>query len=203
MDLHAFSLIVFAHANSTTKDLKKIEDKFEKATFAGGCFWCMEPPFDKLEGVISATVGYTGGHEKNPTYRQVASGETGHAEAIQILYDPSRITYEALLDVFWRNIDPTQFNGQFVDRGRQYRTAIFYHNEEQKRLATAAKEELEKSGKFNKKIVTEIVPAMSFYRAEDYHQDYYMKSPFPYKMYRMGSGRDQFIKKMWDSDLEN
>ncbi len=171
-----------------------------KATFAGGCFWCMEPPFDKLEGVKSTTVGYTGGREKNPTYKAVSSGKTGHAEAIEVLYDPSRVTYKELLDVFWRNIDPTQRDGQFVDLGPQYRTAIFYHNEEQKRLAEVSKKELENSGRFDKGIVTEIVPATEFYRAEEYHQDYYQKNPFRYKFYRYGSGRDQFLKRVWGTD---
>jgi len=173
------------------------EGKLEKATFAGGCFWCMEPPFDKLEGVTSTTAGYTGGEERNPTYKEVSSGKTGHAEAVEIMYDPSRISYAELLKVFWRNIDPTQVNGQFVDKGRQYRTAIFYHNDEQNRLALSSKEEIEKSGPFDQKIVTEIVPAGEFYRAEEYHQDYYQKNPIRYKFYRYGSGRDQFLKRRW------
>ena len=171
----------------------------EKATFAGGCFWCMELPFDKLPGVISTTAGYTGGTETNPTYNEVSAGKTGHAEAIQVVYDPSRVSYSELLDVFWRNIDPTQPDGQFVDIGRQYRSAIFYHNEEQKRLAEASREKLEQSGKFGRKIVTEIVPATAFYPAEEYHQDYYQKNPIRYKFYRHGSGRDQFLEKTWGS----
>lgn len=174
------------------------DGKLEKATFAGGCFWCMEPPFDKLEGVVATTSGYTGGPEENPTYMDVASGKTGHAEAIQILFDPAQVSYEKLLEVFWQNIDPTQKDGQFVDRGRQYRTAIFYHNDEQKRLALASKREIEKSGRFRRPIVTEIVPAGAFYRAEDYHQDYYKKNPFRYKQYRMGSGRDRFLDGTWN-----
>jgi methionine-S-sulfoxide reductase len=177
-----------------------VREKREKATFAGGCFWCLEPPFDDLAGVISTTVGYTGGQEQNPTYEEVSSGKTGHAEAIQIVYDPSRLTYEELLDVFWRNIDPTQMNGQFVDTGRQYRTAIFYHNEEQKRLASASKDKLEKSGRYDKKIITEIAPATAFYRAEAYHQDYYKKNPIRYKFYRHGSGRDKLLKTLWEKD---
>ncbi|MDY6838220.1 MAG: peptide-methionine (S)-S-oxide reductase MsrA [Thermodesulfobacteriota bacterium] len=186
------------YAEPASGDAASKKGKFEKATFAGGCFWCMEPPFDQLRGVISTTVGYAGGQEENPTYEDVASGRTGHAEAIQIVYDPSVMTYEALLDVFWRNIDPTQVDGQFVDRGRQYRTAIFYHNEEQKRLALASKEQLEHSGVYEEKIVTEIVPATRFYEAEEYHQDYYNKNPLRYKYYRYGSGRDKFLKKIWD-----
>ena len=164
------------------------DGKLQKATFAGGCFWCMEPPFDKLDGVVSTTSGYTGGKEENPTYTAVASGKTGHAEAIQVLFDPEQVSYEELLEVFWRNIDPTQKDGQFVDRGRQYRTAIFYHNDEQRRLALSSRSAMEKSGRFRGRIRTEIVPAGPFYRAEEYHQDYYKKSPFRYKQYRMGSG---------------
>lgn len=172
--------------------------KLEKATFAGGCFWCMEPPFDKLEGVVSTTSGYTGGKEANPTYMAVASGKTGHAEAIQIVFDPAKVSYEKLLEVFWQNIDPTQKDGQFVDRGRQYRTAIFYHNDEQKRLALASKSDIEKSGRFRGPIVTEIVPAGPFYNAEEYHQDYYKKNPLRYRQYRMGSGRDRFLDGTWN-----
>ena len=173
------------------------ENKLEKATFAGGCFWCMQPPFDKLDGVISTTVGYCGGKEENPTYKQVSAGNTGHAEAIEVVYDPSRISYTELLNVFWMNIDPTQENGQFADFGAQYRTAIFYHNKEQKRLAEAAKKELKNTGRFSKKIVTEIVPATPFYRAEEYHQDYYKKNPLRYKIYRYGSGRDDYLVRKW------
>lgn len=171
--------------------------KYKKATFAGGCFWCMEHPFDRLKGVISTTSGYTGGKEVNPGYKAVASGKTGHAEAVEILYDPSIISYAELLDVFWKNINPTQADGQFVDVGRQYRTAIFYHNEEQKRLALESKEKLEKTGRFDKNVVTEIVPAEPFYHAEDYHQDYYRKNPLRYHYYRSGSGRDQYLEKVW------
>jgi len=150
-----------------------------------------------LDGVISTTSGYCGGKEKNPTYKQVSAGETGHAEAVEILYDPSRISYAELLDVFWRNVDPTQKDGQFADTGAQYRTAIFYHNEEQKRLAEISKKELKNTGKFAKKIVTEIVPATPFYRAEEYHQDYYKKNPLRYKFYRYGSGRDDYLVRKW------
>lgn len=186
-----------AYAQHEGHEATPVGEKTETATFAGGCFWCMESPFDKLEGVISTTVGYTGGTMKNPTYDQVCSGATGHAEAIEITYDPARISYEKLLDAFWKNIDPTQENGQFADRGTQYRTAIFYHSEEQKRLAEGSRDQLQKSGKFSKKIVTEIVPAQEFYPAEEYHQEYYKKNPGHYQLYRSGSGREQFLKKTW------
>ncbi len=174
--------------------------RFEKATFAGGCFWCMQHPFDKLEGVISTSVGYTGGRTQNPTYKEVSTGKTGHAEAIEILYDPAQITYADLLDTFWRNIDPTTPDGQFTDVGAQYRTIIFYHNEEQKRLAEASKEKLEEPGRYDNLIVTEIIPAKTFYKAEDYHQKYYKKNPLRYKLYRTGSGRDKYLKKIWGAD---
>jgi methionine-S-sulfoxide reductase len=151
----------------------------------------------KLEGVQSVMAGYTGGTKERPTYEEVCSGTTGHAEAVQITYDPSTVGYEQLLEVFWRNVDPTQSDGQFADHGRQYRTAIFYHNEEQKRLAEASKERLAKSGKFDKPLVTEIAPASTFYPAEDYHQDYYKKNPLRYKLYRIGSGREGFLNKTW------
>jgi peptide-methionine (S)-S-oxide reductase len=169
----------------------------EKATFAGGCFWCMEPPFDAVEGVVSTTSGYTGGHTKNPTYEEVSSGATGHAEAVQVLYDPKRVSYDKLLDVFWHNIDPLTPNAQFCDHGRQYRTAIFYSNNEQKRLAEASKKALEASGRFQQPIVTEIVPLEEFYPAEEYHQDYYKKNPIRYKYYRYACGRDARLQELW------
>ncbi|RME91680.1 MAG: peptide-methionine (S)-S-oxide reductase [Candidatus Hydrogenedentota bacterium] len=178
------------------------DDKYEIAIFAGGCFWCMEPPFDKLEGVISTTVGYCGGKEEYPTYHAVASGRTGHAESILIKYDPKKIRYEKLLETFWHNINPTQKNGQFYDRGPQYRTAIFYLNEEQKKAAEKSKQELEKSGKFKEPIVTEIVPATKFWRAEEYHQDYYKKEPDHYLRYKRASGREDFKKKVWGNTSE-
>jgi len=168
-----------------------------KATFAGGCFWCMEPPFERLEGVKEVISGYTGGHKPNPTYEEVSSGGTGHLEAIQVMYDPSKIRYTELLGVFWKQIDPTDGGGQFVDRGKQYRSAIFYHDDEQRRLAELSREELIKSGRFRKPILTEILPASAFYPAEDYHQDYYRKNPIRYKFYRFNSGRDQFLKMVW------
>jgi len=172
----------------------------ETATFAGGCFWCMEPPYEKVDGVKEVISGYTGGHKKNPTYEEVSAGKTGHAEAVQVIYDPARITYSELLDIFWRQIDPTDRGGQFVDRGSQYRTAIFYHSEEQKRMAERSKERFMESGIFGKPIVTEIVPAGPFYRAEEYHQDYYKKNPIRYKIYRFASGRDQYLDRIWGDE---
>jgi len=172
----------------------------ETATFAGGCFWCMEPPFEKLDGVLKVVSGYTGGNGKDPNYENYA--QKGHIEAIEITYDPAKISYSQLLDVFWRQIDPTDANGQFVDRGPQYRSAIFFHNEDQKKVAEKSKEELGKSGKFDKPIVTEIISASAFYNAEDYHQDYNKKNPLRYKFYRFNSGRDQYLAKVWGEDRD-
>jgi len=157
----------------------------------------MQPPFDKIPGVISTAVGYTGGATAHPTYEEVCSGSTGHAEAIEVTYEPARVSYDALLDIFWRNIDPTTPNKQFADTGTQYRTAIFYHSAEQKRLAEASKKKMEKSGVFGKPIVTEIVPASTFYPAEDYHQKYCRNNPVRYKFYSAGSGREDYLKKLW------
>ena len=168
-----------------------------RATFAGGCFWCMEPPYDKLDGVISTTSGYIGGTKLNPTYQEVSAGITGHTEAVQVVYDPKKVSYEKLLDVFWHNIDPTAKNAQFCDHGTQYRSGIFYHDAEQKRLADASKAALDKSKPFKGEIVTEITQAATFYPAEDYHQDYYMKNPIRYKYYRTGCGRDGRLKDVW------
>jgi peptide-methionine (S)-S-oxide reductase len=168
-----------------------------RASFAGGCFWCMEPPYDKLDGVVSTTSGYIGGHTKNPTYKEVSAGGTGHAEAVEVAYDPARISYAKLLDVFWRNIDPTVRNRQFCDVGDQYRSAIFYHDAEQRRLAEQSKAVLEKSKPFPQPIVTEIVPAGVFTPAEAYHQDYYLKNPLRYKFYRYQCGRDQRLEELW------
>jgi len=173
---------------------------FEKATFAGGCFWCMTPPFEKLDGVKEVISGYTGGHVVNPAYEQVTSETTGHLESIEVLYDPSKISYEKLLDVFWKQISPTDGGGQFVDRGPSYKSAIFYHTEEQKRLAEESKKKLAASGRFDKPIVTEIRPAVPFYKAEDYHQDYWKKNPVRYKFYRYNSGRDQYLARIWGKD---
>lgn len=167
------------------------------ATFAGGCFWCMEAPFDELPGVISTTSGYTGGFKDNPTYDEVSSGKTGHAEAVQVLYDSTKISYGRLLAVFWKNIDPLAVNRQFCDAGSQYRSAIFYHNEEQRQLAEASKRELEQSGRFKQPIVTEIAPMTKFYAAEEYHQDFYQKNSLHYKAYRAGCGRDRRLRELW------
>lgn len=170
------------------------------ATFAGGCFWCMEPPYDKVDGVVATISGYTGGHKANPTYEEVTSGTTGHLEAVQVLYDPAKAGYEQLLDIFWRNVNPTDPGGQFVDRGSQYRTAIFYHDAEQQRLAEASKAALAASGQFLAPIVTPILPAGPFYPAEEYHQDFYEKNPVRYKFYRYNSGRDQFLNTVWGKE---
>jgi peptide-methionine (S)-S-oxide reductase len=169
----------------------------EYATFAGGCFWCMEAPFDKLPGVVSVTSGYTGGSVKNPTYEEVSAGGTGHAESVQIVFDPAQISYARLLDIYWHNIDPTVRDRQFCDVGHQYRAAIFYHNEEQRRLALQSKTGLDKSKPFSAPVVTEIVPAGEFYPAEEYHQHYYKKNPLRYKFYRSGCGRDARLRELW------
>ena len=171
--------------------------RLAKATFAGGCFWCMEHPFDSLDGVVSVTSGYTGGTKRNPTYEEVSAGGTGHAESVQIVYDPARIGYRRLLEVFWRNIDPTTPNRQFCDAGTQYRSAIFFHDGEQERLADESKRELDRTKMFPGSIVTEIVPASEFYPAEEYHQQYYKKNPVRYKFYRYNCGRDRRLKELW------
>ncbi|MFC4557327.1 peptide-methionine (R)-S-oxide reductase MsrB [Virgibacillus kekensis] len=171
----------------------------EKATFAGGCFWCMVEPFDERPGVIDIISGYTGGDVENPTYEQVCSDTTGHVEAVQITFNPDLMPYEELVKLFWKQIDPTDAGGQFNDRGESYQTAIFYHNEEQKEIAEQSKQDLEASGKFSKPIVTPILPAKPFYRAEEHHQDYYKKQSFHYRLYKKGSGREDFIKKTWQT----
>jgi peptide methionine sulfoxide reductase msrA/msrB len=171
----------------------------EIATFAGGCFWCMEAAFQEKEGVAEVYSGYTGGKEENPTYGEVSSGLTGHHEAIQVHYDSSKISYKELLDIFWRNIDPTDSGGQFVDRGSQYKTAIFYHNDTQKKLANESKEALERSGRFDSPIVTRILPATRFYKAEEYHQDYYKKRILEYTAYEKGSGREERLEDLWEN----
>jgi peptide methionine sulfoxide reductase msrA/msrB len=180
-------------------DMNK-QDNYSTATFAGGCFWCVEADFEKADGVIEVISGYAGGHKDNPTYEEVSAGETGHVEAVRVHYDPEKITYKELLDVFWRHVDPTDSGGQFVDRGSQYRTMIFYENEEQRRVAEESKGELEKSGPFDKPVVTDIKPLKTFYRAEDYHQDYYKTHGVRYKFYRWNSGRDQFLAKAWGDE---
>ncbi len=172
----------------------------EEALFAGGCFWCTEAAFDETPGVLSATSGYTGGRVTSPSYEQVSSGQTGHAESVRVVYDPAKISYAQLLTVFWHNIDPLDAGGQFCDRGSQYRAAIFYENDEQKRLAEQSKEAIDKSGRFNKPVVTEITAASEFYPAEDYHQDYYLKNPLNYRSYRVGCGRDRRLKELWGDE---
>ena len=186
-----------AYAAAAHEDDEPTPARLAKATFAGGCFWCMEGPFDELAGVESTTVGYTGGHTADPTYEEVSAGSTGHAESIQVVYDPEKVSYEKLLDVFWHNVDPTDDGGQFCDRGDQYRSEIFYDGEEQKRLAEESKAALEKSKPFAAPIVTKIVALTAFYPAEDYHQDYYRKNPVRYKFYRYGCGRDRRLKELW------
>ena len=175
--------------------VKKSNLETEKATLAGGCFWCMQPPYDNLPGVISTTVGYTGGHIKNPTYDQVISGTTGHLEAVEIVFDPKKIQYETILDVFWKNIDPTNLFGQFADTGPQYLTAIFFHSKEQQMIALNSIDKLNKSGLYDKPIVTTVRPSEVFYTGEEYHQEYYKKNPLRYQLYKQGSGRDDYIKK--------
>ena len=187
----AISLLV------TSLNIFAADSKTEIATFAGGCFWCMEPPFDKLDGVLSTTSGYTGGHQANPTYKQVSAGSTGHTEAIQIEYDPAKVSYEDLLTVFWMNIDPTTANSQFCDHGSQYRSGIFYHDDKQKTAAEKSLNNLKQTKSFDEAVVTEITSASTFYPAEDYHQDYYQKNPLRYKYYRYSCGRDQRLEKLW------
>ena len=179
------------------KTMNTENNSYKVATFAGGCFWCTESDFEKVDGVLEVVSGYTGGHDDSPTYEKVSAGQTGHIEAVQVRYDPSRITYKQLLDVFWRHVDPTDPGGQFVDRGSQYRSAIFYANEKERQLAEETKERLASSGKFNKPIATDIIPLGIFYPAEDYHQDYYKKKPIRYHWYRSGSGRDRFLEETW------
>ena len=172
-----------------------------KATFAGGCFWCMEPPFDALDGVVSTTSGYTGGHTANPTYEQVSAGKTGHAEAVEIVYDPRKVTYARLLEVFWRNIDPLTANAQFCDTGNQYRAGIFVHDATQRKLAEASKDAA--AQRLQKPIVTEITAASQFWPAEEYHQDYYKKNPIRYKFYRTSCGRDRRLEAIWGPDAKD
>lgn len=176
------------------------EPQWQKATFAGGCFWCMEPPFEKLDGVRSVESGYMGGHIAKPKYKQVSQGTTGHREVVQVVFDPKKVTYSDLLQVFWRSVNPTDAGGQFVDRGQQYSTAIFFHNEQQKKGAEASKKKMDASKRFKKPIVTPVLKAQNFYIAEAYHQDYYKTNPLRYKYYRYRSGRDQFIEKTWGKD---
>jgi peptide methionine sulfoxide reductase msrA/msrB len=197
---------IFACGRVTAQDNAPETSMMEKgiqtktAVFAGGCFWCTESDFEKVPGVLDAVSGYTGGVVANPTYEQVSAGGTGHVEAVQVIYDPAKVTYEQLLDAFWRHMDPTDAGGQFVDRGSQYRSVIFYAEEDQRREAEASKAALAASGQFDRPIVTEILPLGPFYKAEDYHQDYYKKNPVRYHYYRWHSGRDQFLKSAWEVD---
>jgi len=205
--LTVLTALLFMTINGSSEPGNKNEPssllpELKQATFAGGCFWCMEPPFEKLPGVSKVISGYIGGKKENPNYKEVATGSTDHAEAIEIHYDSSIISYNDLLEVLWRNIDPTDGSGQFVDRGKQYRSAIFYHNKDQKKLAEKSRDRLEKSKRFKNKIETTIIKATTFYAAEEYHQDFYKKSTVRYKIYRVGSGRDQFLKKYWGDSLE-
>jgi peptide methionine sulfoxide reductase msrA/msrB len=192
-----FGFTFFVKGENQKGESEMKTEVFDKATFAGGCFWCIESAFDGLEGVKEAVSGYTGGRIENPTYQEVCTGNTGHYEAVQVTFDTNKIKYKDLLYIFWQQIDPTDPDGQFADKGSQYRTAIFYHNEEQKGIAEESKKELEESGKFDRAIVTEIKEAREFYPAEDYHQDYYKKCPVRYKNYKVGSGRESFLKRIW------
>ena len=176
---------------------KQVNESIKYATFAGGCFWCIEPPFADVDGVKSVVPGYTGGEQEEPTYEQVISGKTGHVEAVQIQYDENKISYQELLDIFWRQIDPTDPQGQFADKGSQYKTVIFFHDKNQKNMAEASKEALIKASIFKKPIVTEILPAKPFYEAEAYHHEYYKKNPLRYQSYKYHSGRESFINKTW------
>jgi len=189
-----FSALVLTLKTASAEERTGGEELAE-ATFAGGCFWCMEGPFDSLPGVRDTIVGYTGGQVKDPTYEQVSAGTTGHTESVLVVYNPKEVSYEKLLEAFWKNIDPTQQDGQFADRGSQYRTAIFFHTEEQKKSAEASKAEISK--KFDSPIATTIEPSSVFYRAEQYHQDYYKKNSVHYKLYKVGSGREDYLKRVW------
>ena len=205
----ALVLVLLGYHQVTGNMEKKMHDEphsTKEAYFAGGCFWCTEADFEKVKGVIDAISGYTGGHVANPTYEQVSEGGTGHVEAVKVIYDPTKVSYEQLLQYFWMHIDPTDAGGQFVDRGPQYRSVIFYSDEQEHRLAEASKKKLAESGRFDKPIVTEILPLGPFYPAEEYHQDYYKKNPIRYHYYRYRSGRDQYLKKVWgdmDSDTKS
>lgn len=203
--LHILAFILFllsgcseANNRNEGEENEDYPGRTELATFAGGCFWCIEAPFEDIEGVISSVSGYSGGKEKNPTYSDVSGGKTGHREAVQVKFDPDIISYAEILDIFWQQFDPTDAGGSFYDRGLQYQSAIFYHSSRQKSMAEASKNKLSSSGIFDDPIVTPIIKFDRFYRAENYHQDYYRKNPKDYKSYRIGSGRDAFIAKHWD-----
>ena len=197
------SLVIGTESASNEAPLQnKVSTRLAVATFAGGCFWCTESDFEKLKGVVQVISGYSGGVKPNPTYKEVSSGQTKHTEAIQVFYDPNVISYEGLLERLWRGMNPTDGKGQFVDRGQQYRPAVFYHNDAQKKAVEASIAKLEKSGVFNQPMATEISPYTSFYKAEDYHQDYYLKNPIRYSYYRNGSGRDQYLSSRWGDELK-
>jgi len=203
--LAAFALLGLGSSNGKQIEKSLVVDQkytgLPRATFAGGCFWCVEADFEKVNGVVEAISGYAGGRTENPSYEEVSSGKTGHVEAVQVIYDPAKVSYEELLDAFWKHIDPTDPGGQFVDRGEQYRSVIFYNDEGQRAAAEESKRKLESSGRFDKPVVTEIVPFSKFYSAEEYHQGYYKKNPVRYQYYRYRSGRDQFIAKVWGKDM--
>ena len=213
MNKQRITLLALVALMIGTQQVKSMENEMEKTTrspmegsktavFAGGCFWCTESDFEKVEGVLNVVSGYTGGEEKNPTYKEVSAGGTGHVEAVRVVYDPARISYEELLEIFWRHVDPTDAGGQFVDRGPQYRSVIFYGNESEREMAEVSKQSLAESGRFDKAIVTDILPLGAFYEAEEYHQDYYKKNPIRYNWYRSGSGRDRFLQMAWAGGSE-
>ena len=195
--LAAIGLLGLLAAGAAAQGTAPSDSHLKKAIFAGGCFWCMEHPFDEIPGVVSVTSGYSGGSKANPTYEEVSSGATGHAEAVQVVYDPAKVSYQKLVDVFWHNIDPLTANAQFCDHGTQYRSAIFYTDDEQKRVAETSKEAIAKSHRFDKPIVTQIVAATTFWPAEGYHQHYYKTHPVQYKFYRYNCGRDQRLEELW------
>ena len=203
MALLSVLLFAFGCQNSASSEnrggisMNQDENELKKATFAGGCFWCVESDFEKVDGVVDAVSGYTGGQTENPNYHEVSGGGSGHIEAVQVLYDPEKVTYDKLLDIFWKHVDPTDDGGQFVDRGSQYRTAVFYDDEEQRRIAEDSKQALEASGRFAKPVVTEIIKLTKFYPAEEYHQSFYKKDSMRYNQYRLSSGRDRFLKTAW------
>ncbi len=196
--INRLNLFIFVTLFST--NLFATEDKTETAIFAGGCFWCMEPPFDKLDGVLSTTSGYTAGHKTNPTYREVSAGKTGHTEAIKIVFEPDKISYAKLLKTYWKNIDPIAVNRQFCDYGSQYRSGIYFLNDAQETAARQSLQKLKRDKPFKQSIATEILPASTFYPAEDYHQDYYLKNPLRYKYYRYRCGRDQRLEEIWSDE---
>ena len=191
------SCLTAALAGAASGAEGEIKDDLSLATFAGGCFWCMEPPFDKIEGVVATIAGYTGGHKPNPSYGEISAGNTGHTEALQIFYDPAIVSYEDLLRIFWRNIDPTTANRQFCDIGNQYRPGIFYHDENQRMEAERSVSQAKKELKIDASFVTEITPVGNFFRAEEYHQDYYEKNPLRYRIYRFNCGRDRRLRELW------